>query len=923
MKKLLNRIIDTVIKSWKKTNDNSKMYYSYTLIFIVVFLISFSPFFFVKSSFICQFDGRETIIQSLIYTGKWMREIITNILNGDFIIPMYDFSLGWGSKIFGQGVDPLELVLAPFFTATLAEILYSILIILRLYFAGLSYLYMCHYFGKSRTNTLAGCVVYLFSAYMIYAGLAFPAYITPMIQLPLLVVGAERVMRKERSIGFIFTVMYTAICGYYHLYIQTILIGIYCVVRLFALYDKGKRLEVLPGILGRGIGKWLMGFGMSAFIMVPAMLGFTAAGRSDFNNISISGSIATHWHYFWVRLMSLISPINHYDWDWGMDYPAYAAVFLICAVVIYTAGNNDKSTQKWLLSIGLFMLFCPWCGLVMNGFQYPCNRWSFGLSLLAGFLVTDSLPDLFRIKNKQKAILIFVVVVYGCVGMLFAGIKGEVCTSVGTAFLVLTLLVVLISSSFSKGVKRLKPVLCLSLICLNVCVNAIFLNISMGWVYWFLPMEYATDRVSFAVEGEPSHSPYGYEVSNGRIDSTYLFYNDSVVYEQPGTNIYNALVNGNIVEFWNATEGSGNVQYFKIYSSDQRTILNSLLSVDQQFEREETVQYVPYGYSYLGDISHGLKVFQNDFSLGWGYTYDKSVSYDAVKDLNGIDMQEVMLRSVILNSDKQISTGSLETGNKRIPYTIQCNGCAWEDGVLTVNDGGGVINLNADLPAGQEYYVRIKGFNIDNYGDDFLTISTNASFDITVESGGISKYSRAMAKSYPWYYGREDYLFCLGYQEEDRDCVQFKIPKAGTFKLDDIELYALPIEEYPEQVEKLRKDKLENVKLDTNELSGTIEVSGNKVLCITVPYENGWTAYVDGQETEILRANYAFMGLNLTDGHHDIVLKYHVPYLDIGVLISIICLCITAFIYLILRNNCGEKNLNETELEKTKAETES
>ena len=906
----LDNTIAVLRQSWDKINERRKTYYLYTLLFLIIFLISFSPFLTGKKSFICQFDGREIYFQEIIYSGKWMREIVHNFAHGSFSIPLYDFSKGWGSRIIEHAIDPLILVTAPFFSAENAEILYSFLIILRLYFAGLAYLYMCRYFRKEKLTTLAGCFVYLFSAYTIYAGLAFPGFITPMIQLPLLITGAEKVMRKERSIGLVFTVFFTSVCGAYHLFMHMILIGLYCIIRLFSLYPRGKRLKVLPGILGRGIGKWLLGLGMSTFIMLPAIQSFGSAGRSGFSNVSISNSLAVHWRYFWVRLTSLISPIQHYDWDWGLDYPAYAAIFLLCAVMVYTAGRKKKVSQKWLLGIGLFMLFCPWCGLVMNGFQYPCNRWSFGLALLAGFLVTDTIPNLFHMTSVQKKVSVAAVVVYGCIAFLSAEIRKEVFASVGTAFLAATLMLVLLCDSEPERAKRIKTALCLGLVCLNICSNALYLNSSesMGWSEWFSPAGYETANIISSVESEPAYSPYGYTVEDGRIDSTFLQYNNAAVYGYPGTSIYTSYLNGNIVEFRDATEESGNVQYFKIYSSDQRTILNTLLSVDQQYERTETVQYVPYGYSYCGNTLLGSRVYQNDYSLGWGYTYDHSVSYDEVEDLNGVDMQELMLRSVVLDSDKQIESAPVITENERVPYTYQCSGCVWKDGIISVEDGGGRIHLTADLHGGKEYYIRIKGFAIDGYGDDNLTISTNASFNIVVESGGVVKYGRAMDQSYPWYYGRENYLFCLGYMEEDRNIVQVRIPGSGTFRLDDIELYGLSMDRYPEQIEKLRQEPLENVALGTNELRGTIDITGNKVLCVTVPYENGWKAYVDGREREILRANYAFMGLKLSEGHHEIVFKYHVPCLTGGTIISFFSLAFTVGVLLMKRRKSRETN---------------
>ena len=901
MKSIIVKAATSLRSEWNNLSDRKKTLYLYSCFFLIVFYTAFSAFTLGERSFICVFDGHETFFQTYIYDGIWVRQIISNFLHGDFSIPLYDFSKGWGSRIFDSGFDPIDFMFTPFFDINHAEAVYLLLIIVKLYLAGLSFLYLCRYFKKDRIYSLTGCFVYLFSGYMVYAGLAFPSYIAPMIQLPLLIVGAEKVMRKEKSLGFVFTVMYTALFGYYHLYIQTILIGIYCIVRLFAIYPKGKRLRALPGRLGSGIGKWLLGLGLSAFSMLPSVLSFGSSARSEFSNISISNSFAVHWNTFWERFEALIAPIRNYNWDWGLDFPAYAAIFFLCAVVIFFAGKKQKFTQKWLLLIGLFMLFCPWCGLVLNGFQYPCNRWSFGLALLAGFLVTDTIPDLFQMNRTQKIASLISVTAYGCIGLYSTAVRKEVVSSVGTAFLVAALLIVLCTNS--ETAKKYRKALCFCLVCLNVVANTLFLTSldSMGWVQWFSPSEADAKQIVNSVESEPSLSSFGYEVSDGRIDSTDLFYYNSIVYNQPATSIYSPLINSNIVEFREATESCGNIQYFKVHSSDQRTILNTLLSIDQQYELTGLTQYVPYGYSYCGETTLGYNVYQNDYSLGWGYTYDTSVSYDTASELNGIAVQELMLRSVILDGDRQIAPGSVETEQVQIPYTYQCNGCTWENGILKTNLGGGSIEIDADLPKGAEYYIRINGFNIDGYRDEAFTISTNASFDIYVESGGVSKSARAMAPSYPWYYGRENYLFCLGCLDENRNTVQFIIPASGTFKLESIELYALPLDHYPERAEMLRQDSLENVVLGTNELSGTIDITGNKILCVTVPYEDGWTAYVDGQETEILRANYAFMGLNLSEGHHEIVLKYHVPYLTEGIIVSLVSMSVTVVLLVVMK----------------------
>ena len=113
----------------------------------------------------------------------------------------------------------------------------------------------------------------------------------------------------------------------------------------------------------------------------------------------------------------------------------------------------------------------------------------------------------------------------------------------------------------------------------------------------------------------------------------------------------------------------------------------------------------------------------------------------------------------------------------------------------------------------------------------------------------------------------------------------------------------MPLDHYSERVERLREEPLKNIEISSNQISGTVDLSTDKVLCLTVPYENGWEVYVDGKKTDILRANYAFMGLRLSAGHHEILFKYNVPYLLEGSIVSLICVLITVMIIIVEKRN--------------------
>ncbi|WP_253181131.1 YfhO family protein [Synergistes jonesii] len=133
------------------------------------------------------------------------------------------------------------------------------------------------------------------------------------------------------------------------------------------------------------------------------------------------------------------------------------------------------------------------------------------------------------------------------------------------------------------------------------------------------------------------------------------------------------------------------------------------------------------------------------------------------------------------------------------------------------------------------------------------------------------------------YHGRENFLvkLCTSTKSSEETC-SITWPVKGTFKLDDIQVYAQPMDNYPAQINKLREDVLENIYVGNDKVSGTISLKKNKILCLSIPYSKGWHAKVDGKKTELLKANSLFMALPLEAGDHKIELEYHVPGFRLG-----------------------------------------
>ena len=82
------------------------------------------------------------------------------------------------------------------------------------------------------------------------------------------------------------------------------------------------------------------------------------------------------------------------------------------------------------------------------------------------------------------------------------------------------------------------------------------------------------------------------------------------------------------------------------------------------------------------------------------------------------------------------------------------------------------------------------------------------------------------------------------------------------------------------------KTGVTNLDLKDGHMSLDTESAEGKLLVTTIPYEKGWHAIVDGQETEILPYQESFLSLPLTAGSHHVELEFTLPGGMIGVIIS-------------------------------------
>lgn len=96
-------------------------------------------------------------------------------------------------------------------------------------------------------------------------------------------------------------------------------------------------------------------------------------------------------------------------------------------------------------------------------------------------------------------------------------------------------------------------------------------------------------------------------------------------------------------------------------------------------------------------------------------------------------------------------------------------------------------------------------------------------------------------------------------------------PKASQFYVYG---YQLDKDAYNTMLEKLSDEQLEVTDYDSTSLEGTVTAKESGLLFLTIPYSEGWYAWVDGKETEITPVNDALMAIKLEAGKHNVRIQY-------------------------------------------------
>jgi len=529
-------------------------------------------------------------------------------------------------------------------------------------------------------------------------------------------------------------------------------------------------------------------------------------------------------------------------------------------------------------------------GYLMSGFNTISNRWCFAYAFCICAILMFQISDFTELSKQELAFVCIFELFYFAFCYFVIG-KNYYNKNVFIFLALATFLLISCWALEERGKKMVLPI-CLFLTCLSVYYSSFQMyqvnNNVVSFVKKGMPYNYYKESqyASFAQSKAARQDSTFYRVAGSSISNETLC--SSFYWGINGITNYTSLQYPNYTQWLKEMELPWTYTMLRIYGLQNESSMLTLNNVKYYVLREGAGKTVPYGFQEIEQIQNGKNtdiILENDYALPIGYTYETYFDDSKYAELPVLGKKEVQLQSVVLKEhpkNSNIIEASMKMSAQQIPIEVtKMQGLCWNNGILKVNEAGASITLTfVGLPA-TETYLRVVNLDLTNNDSE-------SHWSLIATTGITSASAHFAADAYLYAHGQKTQLLNLGYTESGYTTCTITFPSPGTFMLEDLEIWCQPVNNYANQINALREEVLENIETNWRGLTGTISVSKDKMLCIAIPYDEGWSAYVDGEKAKLYQANTAFMAVELSAGEHEIELRYWTPGLTAGITLSII-----------------------------------
>lgn len=820
----------------------------------------------------------------------------------------YSWSMGMGTayvSLFAYYLSSPLYLLSALVPASLLREFFALLVVVKISLAGLFFAIFLR--TVYRRNELA---LVFFS--LLYALCAFVAgyywniiWLDTLALLPLLVAGTVSLLREGRFRLYITALALSLWCSYYIAFFCCIFVALcflgYCICCWQGVTNFLRRFARIALCT-------LIGVSITAVLLLPTLkalqnthsaggeapellalnIATEADGKPDADQSvgemvvqeTLPG-LAYGARRVLANLLTGTSPTKMEGLPnvfCGFSAVALAVFFLCCKKIRL----REKLVHLGLLLFFLVSFLFRILDYCWHGFHFPNMlpyRYSFLFSFVLVAMAYRAYTLLEHFEPKHLAVILPV-----CGGILLCGIGLE--SSTTRIVLSLLVLILVCAALLTYGPTRRRRLISLILL-FSVLTVEMGVNMGMGVAKVAL-----TTRSIYPREGEDVASLLAYTGSSdgGRTEVTsYQTLNDGPLNGYRGITVFTSSANVRFNRF-SRSLGLASWPASNRYVYYEGTPFTNLMCgihylVDREGQQNDT------SYTTLLAQSGDVKLLENNAYLGLGFLADSALAEFAAEEsvYNPIKEQEEMFR--------------LATGIDSGLYThLTYSSVEAPDGCTLRATGTSGTQYSYSTKAAEEKSQLSITFEVPTDGLLCATTKSSGNYDLTVYRNGEQLFTRNI---------KVRSLFSLGnFQAGDILTLTYPVEqdKEGVISL-DVAMQNDAV--FDAGMEKLSQSTWQITQCEDTKLSGVVEAQQDGLFYTSIPYDDGWRAYVDGEEVvlgetanatdERVLLTDAVIAFPLTAGTHTIELRYTTPALTTGAWISGGGLLAFALLLLLLR----------------------
>ncbi len=853
--------------------------------------------------------GDYTVLRMDLYHqyGPLFAELYDRITQGESLI--YSWTSGLGSSFLGNFsnylASPTVLFLLLLGHENMPEAI-SLMVLFKAAFASafFSY-YLRKSTGKNDFSISAFGVLYSFCGFFI-AYYWNVMWIDAMAVFPLVMYGIEQIITKGRFKTYLFSLAFVMLSNYYMAYIVCLFSVIYFLAYYLGHYSFAEKFTVkkyydIDGnkikapktsalynlsnsrFFNAGIrfaGASVAAAGLAAFLLLPLVF---ILQSSSATSGTFPDEAKTYFKIF-DFIANHLSSVNPTIRSSGEDVlpNVYCGVLAAMLAPLFLYSKSYTKREKISYVILLALLFVSFNLNILNyiwhGFHFP-NDLPYRLSYVYSFvLLSMAYKALIKIEEYSPKILLTV----GIAAMVFIVITEKLGSKNVTEDTVIISLIfvafyTLVMLMMQSGKYQTSAIALLVFCCV---VSEAAIGNTSHYVMQQQKKYYTEDYEEFQslksqLDEREDGSFYRMELTDlrTRMDPSWYDYNgvsifSSMAYEHTSNLVHYLGMDGNFINSY--TYNGFQTPVFNMMTSLKYIVDNTTSTpkqsealykkvIDQgKFDAYENLYYMPIGYCVGNEI------------LGWDYSNSNpfTVQNDYFERATGIPevFNQLPIDYFDYNNISDFSSG-------------------YDNGELTffrdVNDSDADFTAYYDLEESAEYFIYIKSSNVE---------------DVHI------------------YYGETDYtknfgsehIVGLGYIEAGTT-LSVNVPiDNGNSGYIDIYLCKMDMDKFTKGYELLEAGKFNVNTFDETLINGTVTADEDSVFYTSIPYDESWQIYVDGkrvstEEMQECKIGNGFLGFYLTEGEHQIELKYEARGLKAGICVSAVTVVALLLVLVVLR----------------------